>query len=369
MSIENSTMNVPTLSVKDILKELSGLYINVINANMPLKAIPTPFLWGPAGIGKSEAVLQLADAIEKSTGKKVNVTDVRLLLFSPVDLRGVPVADEEKRFSNWLMPKIFDMKAENEYINILFLDELSAAPQSVQASAYQICLDRRIGEHKLPDNCIVIAAGNRTTDQSVSFKMPKALCNRMLHFNCEADYDSWREWAIANNIDSRIIGYLGFDSSRLCVVPESSETAYPTPRSWAFVSSIISAMKEKDLYDVINLISGCIGNGTALEFVTWTKVYDSLPNVSDVFGGYCTEYPKTYDALHAFTSSLVSYINRNRLIISTDEIENVCAYVKRFPADFAMMFYQDINQCIDIKPKLSASPSFRKWLSDNKNFI
>ena len=83
MSIENSTMNVPTLSVKDILKELSGLYINVINANMPLKAIPTPFLWGPAGIGKSEAVLQLADAIEKSTGKKVNVTDVRLLLFSP----------------------------------------------------------------------------------------------------------------------------------------------------------------------------------------------------------------------------------------------------------------------------------------------
>lgn len=76
-------------------------------------------------------------------------------------------------------------------VNILLLDEISAAPQSVQAAAYQITLDRVvIGEHKLPDNCIVIAAGNRTTDKSVAYKIPKGLANRLLHIEVESNFEA-----------------------------------------------------------------------------------------------------------------------------------------------------------------------------------
>ena len=80
---------------------------------------------------------------------------------------------EEKTLAVWLKPKIFQMNEEKDVVNILFLDEITAAPQSVQAVAYQITLDRTVGEHKLQGNCIVIAAGNRVTDKSVAFHMPK----------------------------------------------------------------------------------------------------------------------------------------------------------------------------------------------------
>ena len=187
LNMENENMNIPVMSVSGVVKQLSDLYGNAIKAGVPLKTLPTPFFWGAAGVGKSDGVKQLAEELHKKTGKKINVTDVRLLLFSPVDLRGVPVADEHRRFTNWLRPTIFNMDGGDDTVNILFLDELSAAPQSVQAAAYQICLDRTVGEHKLPDNCIVIAAGNRTTDQSIAYKMPKALCNRLMHFRIQTD--------------------------------------------------------------------------------------------------------------------------------------------------------------------------------------
>ncbi len=363
--MENTNLNLPNLTVNDIVKMLVLIYSGAFKNNVPLKKIPAPFLWGPAGIGKSEAILQLADALQITTGRKAVVSDVRLLLFSPVDLRGVPVSDENKKFTNWLMPKIFDMKDGKEFINILFLDELSAAPQSVQAAAYQICLDRKIGEHKLPDNCIVIAAGNRTTDQSVSYKMPKALCNRLMHFNVQTDYSSWLKWAVSNNIDSRIIGYLAFDNSKLCFEPQSSDMAYPTPRSWSFVDSILKTVD--DINASHALISACVGSDTAIEFETWAKNHDNLPKAEDVLKGFRPPYPSTHDALLAFTASIVSAVKSKKDYISAQELENVCAYINKFPTDFALTVYNDFNAIDEIRLKLMKCPSSQAWMLKHKN--
>ena len=150
-------------------------------------------LWGPPGVGKSQGVREIAYEIEKRTGREVRITDVRLLLFNPVDLRGIPTANEDKTLAIWLKPQIFQMDASEEVVNILFLDEITAAPTSVQAAAYQITLDRTVGEHKLPANCIVIAAGNRVTDRSVSYNMPKALANRLCHFEIKEDPNAWHD--------------------------------------------------------------------------------------------------------------------------------------------------------------------------------
>ena len=333
-----------------------------------LKSIPTPFLWGPPGVGKSEGVRQLAERIEKNTGKRVIVTDVRLLLFSPVDLRGVPVADKNREFTNWLRPKLFAMDESLDCVNILFLDELSAAPQSVQAAAYQICLDRKIGEHKLAQNCIVIAAGNRTTDSSVSFKMPKALCNRLMHFDIHTNYSVWQEWAKENGIDGRIIGYLAFDSSRLCSQPQSADLAYPTPRSWSFVSGLLKAMACPP-EEISHLIGGCVGSDTAHEFISWCKIYEKQFSTYDILMGKCKKYPKTHDVLYALTSGLVYEIINKKDAIDPKQLENACAYAARFPADFAMAFFKDLQAVPEIKLKLMKCPSMTMWISKNRKYM
>ena len=367
MKLENRNMNIPDISVTELVSRLAELYSNAVKADMPFSIIPTPFLWGPAGIGKSDGVKQLAARLEESTGKKVNVTDVRLLLFSPVDLRGVPVADEHRRFTNWLKPRIFDMDPSKDVINILFLDELSAAPQSVQASAYQITLDRRIGEHVLPDNCIVIAAGNRTTDQSVSYKMPKALCNRLMHYNIMNGFDSWKQWAILNGIDSRIIGYLGFDNSKLCAEPDSGDLAYPTPRSWAFVSNILKIFDGPDaLKKCHQLISACVGSDTAVEFESWCRVCRNLPSTAEILRGTCHTYPQTQDALFALTAGLVAAVRGKGEDLRLDELENLCAYASQFPPDFAMTFFKDLNALDNSRLLLMKCRSMQNWLAKNK---
>lgn len=364
MKNENQNMNIPNMSVTSVVRLLTALYVNAVKIGKPFKKLATPFLWGAAGVGKSEGVLQLARQLENATGKRVVVTDVRLYLYSPVDVRGVLVADERREFTKWLRPKIFDMDPGEDVINILFLDELSAAPQSVQVVAYQISLDRTVGEHTLPENCIVIAAGNRTTDQSVSYKMPKALCNRMKHFCICPDYESWRAWAVENGVDGRIIGYLAFDNSRLCAEPGPSDLAYPTPRSWNFVSEDLQTMA-CDPAQIHDLISANVGADVALEFENWCKVYQELPSVSDILKGRCRIYPKSHGALYALVASLTVALRDKSERVTQTELENVCAYAKCFPADFAMSFFMDLNRLESLRLKLMKCPSAgldqQKW--------
>ena len=180
------TNSLPTMSITKVVNLLSMSYTNLILNKKSPAIMPSVMRWGAPGLGKSQAVRQIAREIEEKTEKKVNVTDVRLLLFNPIDLRGIPTSNADKTLAIWLKPQIFDMDPSEKVVNILFLDEISAAPPSVQAAAYQITLDRVVGEHRLPDNCIVICAGNRVTDKSVAYKMPKALANRLLHLEVKS---------------------------------------------------------------------------------------------------------------------------------------------------------------------------------------
>lgn len=234
-----NTYNIPVLSAGAVTELLTDLYEAGYH-NDSLGQIPSVNLVGPMGVGKSSAVWDISHRLSLRLDVPVHVTDIRLLNFSPVDLRGIPTADAGREFTVWLKPKIFDLAEDS--LNILFLDEISSAPQSLQATAYQIALDKKIGEHTLPNNCIVICAGNRTTDKSVAFRMPKALANRLMHFEIRADFESWYEWALAEGLDARVLGYLAFNNSRLNTEPNTEELAFPTPRSWEFVSRMLQTM-------------------------------------------------------------------------------------------------------------------------------
>ena len=357
--------NIPSVTAGNATRQLTELYSTAYQSGM-LPAIPSVALWGPMGVGKSTLVREVAAQLGKKIRMHVAVTDIRLLNFSPIDLRGIPSADAEKEFTVWLKPKIFDLPKDE--VSILFLDEISAAPQSLQAAAYQIALDKRIGEFELPQNCIVICAGNRTTDRSVAFRMPKALANRLIHFEIVSDFDSWYEWALQHDIDERVIGYLAFDQSRLNTEPDIEDLAFPTPRSWEFVSRLLKTTG-KTPEEIHGLISGCVGVSNALEFENWCQVYRKLPKVKDILAGKCAVRVKETDVIYALISSLLTCISNHKDIISIRELENVCAYAAQFPADFSAMFFRGLLAIEGMNMQLTKVSSFAAWMKKNRRFL
>ncbi len=360
--------NVPSLTIERIIDSLTSAYVKIINAKMPIKTFPSVMLWGAPGVGKSQAVKQIAKEIESQTGKKTIVTDVRLLLFNPIDLRGIPTSNADKTLAVWLKPQIFQMDESEKVVNILFLDEISAAPQSVQAAAYQITLDRVVGEHKLPENCIVIAAGNRVTDKSVAYKMPKALANRLLHLNVEGSFKAWKKWAILNGINKKVLGFLNFKQNYLTSFDASTDDlAFATPRSWEMVSNVLNNVCD-DVGKVYYLIAGIVGEGIAIEFRSWEKVYSDLPSIEKIFDGKESYVPTNLDTIYALTSSMVVYAREHKNDLN--KIANSIVYADRLPPDFSVMLLKDYMAIEkNYKQKLLKIPEFSKWLSSKGRLL
>ena len=172
----------------------------ITNALHTLFAAQQPvFIWGGPGIGKSAVVRQLARKLA------IPLQDVRALLLDPVDLRGLPYLGADGR-SKWATPDFLP----KDGCGILFLDELNAAPAMVQASCYQLVLDRKLGEYTLPKDWAIVAAGNRDSDRAVTTRMPTPLRNRFVHLEFEVDLQEWSMWAIETGIRPEVIAFLRF---------------------------------------------------------------------------------------------------------------------------------------------------------------
>ena len=167
------------------------------------------FLWGPPGIGKSDIVAQITNSLPNS-----HLIDIRLSLWEPTDIKGIPYFDSNSGTMVWGAPS--ELPSEEfaaQYDNIVvFFDEMNSAAPAVQAAAYQLILNRRVGQYKLPDNVIIIAAGNRESDKGVTYRMPAPLSNRFVHLELAVNFDDWFQWAVDNQIHKDSVGYLPFST-------------------------------------------------------------------------------------------------------------------------------------------------------------
>lgn len=222
-------------------------------------------LWGPPGIGKSSIVAQTAEA------HGIDLIDVRLSQLAPTDLRGLPVADHEENVSRWYPPEFLPRAGRG----ILFLDELNLAPPAMQGMAQQLILDRRVGSYVLPNDWFIWAAGNRKEDRAAVFDMPAPLANRFIHLTVEPHFESFKSYALTNDMHEHLIAFLSFRPALLHKL-DPQQPAWPSPRSWMVASALYKAGLE---------IATVVGEGASIEFSAFREIYGKMPDVAAILRG------------------------------------------------------------------------------------
>lgn len=269
-------------------------------------------LWSGPGVGKSDLIAQIGAESNRP------VIDMRLLLIDSTDLKGIPYFDPATKTMKWGQPA--DLPTDTFLPNaILFLDEINSAPPSVQAAAYQLILNRRVGEYYLPDGVSIVCAGNRDSDKGVTYRMPSPLANRLIHVEMAVHFDDWQKWAIATQIHPDVVGFLSHYKHKLCNFdPKSPDKAFATPRTWAFVSQLLS----DDLPESVNtaLVAGTVGEGLAIEFAQHRKIAAKMPRPEDVLlGKEKTLNVKELSAMYSLTISMCYTLQEWSLKIKTKE--------------------------------------------------
>jgi len=306
--------------------------------------VPT-FLWGAPGIGKSSIVKEIAKS------RDIGFIDLRLALMDPTDLKGIPFYDKESHTALWAPPAFLPSEGEG----ILFLDELNSAPPAVQSSAYQLILDRRVGEYILPDGWAIVAAGNREGDRGVTYRMPAPLANRFVHFELEVSVDDWREWAYRVGVDSRIIAYISYKNEHLFTFDAKKETkSFATPRSWEYVANILKSNIEPSL--LLDTIAGAVGRDVAVGFLSFLRVMERLPNIEAILQAKESSYSDEVDVLYALSSGVVSAYLQNP---SQEALENLLLYTLDMKSEFAVMIVQDLQRS---GVSMEHSSAFKKWV-------
>lgn len=321
------------------------------------------FVWGAPGIGKSESVRRVAKeiAVEKNlkygeNGLNENDTfcliDVRISQLDPSDLRGLPSINDG--VTRWLPPSWLPKSGQG----IIFFDELNLAPPSIQASAYQLILDRRLGEYRLPDGYVIVSAGNRLEDRANVFELPAPLANRFTHIELQIpSKDVWTDWALSNGIDSRIVSFIQFKPSMIFKFDSKmKDKAYPTPRSWAFCSKLISDIKSGELGFLGTLAASAVGEGTSIEFGAFMKLQRSI-DIKDILKN--PEKVKDIneiDLKYSLLSSVSEYYRDDRKIL--EKILVMCQYLE---PEFAILLLR-FTRAIDEPYLRRELPKLKTWI-------
>ena len=282
-----TTSEIRTLSPRRAIKSIK----KAMSVKRPV------MLWGPPGIGKSDMVHQIG------ADQNRDVIDIRLPLWEPTDIKGIPYYNTESNTMCWAPP--VELPQDPNSNAILFLDELPSAPPAVQAAAYQLILNRRVGTYKLPKGVSIVAAGNRESDKGVTYRMPAPLANRFVHIELKTDYEDWLQWATLNKIHEQVVGYVGFAKQDLYDFdPKSSSRAFATPRSWSFVSELL---QDDDLPEgtLTDLVAGAIGEGLAVKFMAHRKVAKQMPHPENILAGKVKKCDiKEISAMYSLTVSM-----------------------------------------------------------------
>lgn len=346
--------------MKVTLDKAAQLITALMHANVPVNLIGSP------GVGKSDVIKQVAESMD------LKVIDFRLSTADPTDLSGLPFMHNGR--STYLPNEAFPLETdplptykdsagiEHTYKGwLLFLDEISNAPMSVQAAAYKLILDREVGMHKLHHRVAIVSAGNKTDDlAAVTGEMSTALKSRMAHFEIQVSVDVWLEWALKNNVDHSITSFIKFKPTALYMFdPTLDALTFPCPRTWGMLNRTIDTVGINSPM-LVQLATAILSEGTAREYVNFCKNFANLPTFADIIKDPAnTPVPEELSTRFALSGSIGAQTNKSN-------VDKVMEYVARMPAEFQLRTFHDF---VRREPALVTVPAVRTWVQANAKHL
>ena len=308
-------------------------------------------LWGGPGLGKSEAVNQLA--------KKLNavMVDIRLSQYDSVDLRGFPGVDATTSLTCWHPPSTLPFVGNNAFPDdqmiILFLDEMNSAVPAVLAPAYQIINDKRCGEFPLKPNVRIIAAGNREGDRGVTTRMPMPLANRFTHVEVAADVDAWCAWAQDAGHPAIGIAFMQFRKELLYTFdPAKTDKAFATPRTWNKALKYYASNMPEDVK--MAAMAGAVGDGPSADFWTFVDTWHKIIPIADILKNPTkAPLPEEMGMRYAVAANISGHMENDK------NLKPLCAYLSRMDAEFQVLAWHMSTR--RTKNALFTTPEFQAY--------
>ena len=317
-------------------------------ATIQIDAGDPVMLWGAPGVGKSDAVRQIAAA----TGR--NLIDFRTNIREPVDMRGIPVPCEKTGTTRWFVPDELPQVERDGERGILFLDEINTATQQMMAVCFGLVLDRQVGEYKLPAGWVIVAAGNRIADRAAAQRMPTALSNRFAHHHVTPDVEAWANWANKNDIAPELVAFIRLRRELLHVMPKNGENSFPTPRSWARCSKYVKAPANHRL----RLFASHVGDAYAAELDAFIELYRSLGDLADIIKNpHNAKVPTEPSARYAVCTGLARMATRANFAA-------IVTYAKRLPRELQILIVHDVTTR---QPDLKNTQVYGAWAVANQD--
>ena len=325
-------------------------YINVASRRRTL------FLRGASGIGKSEVVFQASELLKQHVEGWQGVIDLRLAQMEPTDLRGIPftkpgLTKGETR-TGWARPDFLPQKGAG----ILFLDELTSAPSSVQAAGYQLCLTPE--DFGIPPEWMVVAAGNNKSDRGVTFNLAAPLQNRMCDITVTSSLDDFTEYAIGK-VRPEVLSFLRDRPDYLHKFePEKNGgviAPFPSPRSWFAASATLDL--DLPQADRVEVLAGDIGKEAAPAFEAHTRLYETMPRLDDILAGKDVEMPKDLSVRYCVAMGLASRLD-------VKNFDHAYKFIKQMPGEVQAL---TVKLAFKRDRSITGAAKFADWTIANQS--
>lgn len=177
---------------------------------------------------------------------------------------------------------------------VIFLDELPQATPSMQNLAANI-IDGKVGDYTIDMNrSFIICAGNRKQDHAATYDIPRNVGNRLIRFDVRTSFAEWEEWAVSQNLNPMVIGYLKDKQHFFNEPPPEDGYIYGTPRSWHKISCQMESMEDSWYNDdslALFTAQGTVGVASAVAFFQFAKAANKNYSINAIFEGKNVKVP------------------------------------------------------------------------------